>query len=259
MTAPEAIAPEANAPVLEARRLRKTFGKLAVLRGVDLDLAPGRVTVLLGANGAGKSTLMRILAGDLMADQGAVRVRGCDLNTHPAQARGHLIHVSQSPPLAPFLTTHEHAEAMIAFRSLASGPALVRLAEVADLLGLSGHLDRPVRVLSGGMQQKAALTLALASEVPLILFDEPHAGLDIPSAIALRQLIEDRRDHGTALLVASHLAEASLAIADRALVLAAGRLVLDLSAEQLATFDGDARAFEVQVLQAMAAGPVEPE
>lgn len=250
---------EGLAPVLEARRLRKSFGQLAVLRGVDLDLAPGQVTVLLGANGAGKSTLMRVLAGDLLADQGVVRVAGCDLNTAPAQARGHLMHVCQSPPLAPFLTTHEHAEAMIAFRSLASEPAMARLAACAEVLGLTGHMDRPVRVLSGGMQQKAALTLALASDVPLILLDEPHAGLDIPSAIALRRLIEDRRDHGTALLVASHLAEASLAIADRALVLAAGRLVLDLDSDHLATFNGDARAFEEQVLQAMATAPVEPE
>ena len=251
-------APEAIAPVLEARRLRKTFGKLAVLRGVDLDLAPGRVTVLLGANGAGKSTLIRVLAGDLLPDQGLIRVRGSDLTTHPAQARRHLIHVSQSPPLAPFLTTYEHAEALIAFRALAAGPAMARLTELADALGLTGHLDRPVRVLSGGMQQKAALSLALASEVPLILFDEPHAGLDIPSAIALRRLIEDRRDQGTALLVASHLAEASLAIADRALVLAAGRLVLDMDTDHLATFNGDARAFEEQVLQAMAAAATEP-
>lgn len=247
--------PDPCAPALEARRLRKAFGKITVLRGIDLDLFAGRVTVLLGANGAGKSTLMRVLAGDLLADQGVVLVRGCDLNEQPTQARRNLIHVSQSPPLAPFLTTREHGEAMFEFRSLEADAATARLTEYAAALGLDGHLDRPVRVLSGGMQQKAALALALASEARLILLDEPHAGLDIPSAITLRRLIQRSRDRGTALLVASHLAEASLAIADRALVLAAGQLVLDLNTEELAEFGGDARAFEQQVLAAMDKGP----
>ncbi len=243
---------EGIAPVLEARRLRKFFGRLPVLRGIDLDLASARITVLLGANGAGKSTLMRLLAGDLLPDQGVVRVRGVDLKTHPAAARRGLIHVSQSPPLAPFLTTREHAEAMIAFRSLAPDEAMARLEQVAARLGLEGQLERPTRVLSGGMRQKAALSLALTSGVPLILLDEPHAGLDIPSAIALRELMTEQRAAGTALLVASHLAEASLAVADRALVLSEGLIVLDLDANALADFNGDARAFEKRVLAAMA-------
>ncbi len=211
---------EGIAPVLEARRLRKSFGRLPVLQGIDLDLEAARITVLLGANGAGKSTLMRLLAGDLLPDQGVVHVRGVDLRTHPAAARRGLIHVSQSPPLAPFLTTREHAEALISFRNLAPDAAMSQLERVAARLGMAGQLDRPTRILSGGMRQKAALSLALISEVPLILLDEPHAGLDIPSAIALRELMSEQRSAGTALLVASHLAEASLAIADRALVLA---------------------------------------
>ncbi len=251
--------PQGVAPVLEARRLRKAFGRLDVLKGIDLDLDAARITVLLGANGAGKSTLMRLLAGDLLPDQGAVRIRGVDLATHPATARRGLVHVSQSPPLAPFLTTREHAEAMIAFRSLARDAAMANLEQVAARLGLRDQLDRPTRVLSGGMQQKAALSLALASEVPLVLLDEPHAGLDIPSAIALRELMMQRRASATAFLVASHLAEASLAIADRAVVLARGNMVLDLDAPALATFGGDARRFEAHVLEAMAAPTAEGE
>ena len=126
---------EGIAPVLEARRLRKSFGRLPVLQGIDLDLEAARITVLLGANGAGKSTLMRLLAGDLLPDQGVVHVRGVDLRTHPAAARRGLIHVSQSPPLAPFLTTREHAEALISFRNLAPDAAMSQLERVAAECG----------------------------------------------------------------------------------------------------------------------------
>lgn len=241
-----------TASALSARRIKRSFGPLDVLRGVDIDLHAGQVTVLLGANGAGKSTLIRVLAGDLCADQGVVRVAGHDLDADPDAARRHLVYLAQSPPLAPFLTAREHAEAMIAFRERPRDEAMAELERCAHALAIGADLDRPVRALSGGMRQKAALSLAFATAAPLVMLDEPHAGLDIPSALAMRTLITTRRDAGTAFLVASHLAEAALAIADRALVLAKGLLVADLGPDELRAFGGDARAFEQTVLEAMA-------
>ena len=247
MTSPPAAT--SRQPPLAARALRKSYGGHEVLHGVDLDLAGGTATVLLGANGAGKTTLVRILAGELLADQGAVKVAGHDLGTDAAIAG--LVHVAQDPPLADFLTTREHATAMAELRGRPIDAVTADLEAAADKLALKPHLDRPVFALSGGMRQKAALSLAFASGAGAILLDEPYAGLDIRAAHALRELINLRRDAGAALLIASHLAEAALAVADRAIVLGDGRIALDLDKAALDAFGADPRAFEQAVLQAM--------
>ena len=239
---------------LAARQLHQSWLAQPILKGIDLDLAPGTVTVLLGANGAGKSTLIRILAGELVPDRGAVKIAGFTLGEQDDQGRAALAHVAQSPPLAPFLSALEHAEAMIGWRKLDAEPTLALLRDHADALQISRALERPTRVLSGGMRQKAALCLGLAAQTNVLLLDEPYTGLDIRSALALRRLLQTHRDNGCAILVASHLAESALAIADRAVVLSRGQLALDLDGDALAAFDGDARAFEQAVLVAMDRG-----
>lgn len=237
--------------LLHATGIGKRYGSQQVLRGIDLDLAPGQVTVVLGENGAGKTTLMRVLCGDLLADAGTITVGGHDLQHAPDAARARLIHVAQHPPLAPLLSLREHAQALIAFRKLDPTRAQADLEHFAAALHLGHALDRPVRALSGGMAHKAALVLAFVSRVPLVMLDEPHAGLDVRSALALRGLIVQARAEGTTFLLASHLAEATLALADRAIVLRAGGIGLDLDAQGLRAFGGDARAFEQAVLEAM--------
>lgn len=234
---------------LGARGIRKSYGAQPVLHGVDLDLAAGTTTVLLGANGAGKTTLVRILAGELLADVGAIKISGHDIGTPDAIKA--LAHVAQDPPLADFLTTREHAIAMAGLRGRPTDELAAELEACAERLELLPHLDRPVFALSGGMRQKAALCLAFAAGADTILLDEPYAGLDIRSAHALRELIDNKRAAGVALLVASHLAEAALAVADRAIVLAGGRIALDLDKPALLSFGGDPRAFEQAVLAAM--------
>jgi ABC-type multidrug transport system ATPase subunit len=237
--------------ILRATGTAKRYGAQEVIRGLDLDLARGQVTVVLGENGAGKTTLMRMLCGDLLADAGTIAIDGHDLRHTPEAARARLIHVAQHPPLAPLLSLREHAQALIAFRTLDETRAQADLQHFAAALHLGHALDRPVRALSGGMAHKAALVLAFVARVPLVMLDEPHAGLDVRSALALRELIVQARASGTAFLLASHLAEATLALADRAIVLRAGGIALDLDAAGLRRFGGDARAFEQAVLTAM--------
>ncbi len=255
MRGPADSGSERTRPILEARRVRRRFGDLVAVGGVDVDLHAGAVTVVMGANGAGKSTLMRLLAGDMVPDSGVIRVGGVDLAAFPDEARARLIYVAQHPPLAPFLSLREHAGALLALRSLEAAPARAAFEDVAGRLGLTAALDRPARALSGGMAHKAALAMALIAGTDLVLLDEPHAGLDLESMLALRQLIHEARARGVAFLIASHLPEATLALADRVLVLRGGRLVLDLDSEALGLFGGDARAFEHRALVAMTGAP----
>jgi ABC-type multidrug transport system ATPase subunit len=251
MTTPPSPTP---APGLRATGIEKRYGSQEVLRGIDLDLSYGQVTVLLGENGAGKTTLMRVLAGDLLADRAAIQVEGLDLRTEPEAARARLVYVAQHPPLAPLLTLREHVQALVAFRQLDPAETQHELIRLTAALGLSAALDKPVRALSGGMAHKAALVLAFLSKARVILLDEPHSGLDVRSAIALRKLILAARDQGAAVLLASHLAEATLAVADRAWVMRAGRIALNLGPQELAAFGGDARRFEEAVLRGMTEG-----
>ncbi len=237
-------------PVLQAAGLSKRYGDKVVLSRVDLRLHASEILVLLGENGAGKTTLMRLLAGELPADAGDVAVLGVDLRRQAEQARAQLVYVAQHPPLAPLCSLREHAAAMAGFRGLApQWPA--ELTELAATFRLDRALDLPIRSLSGGMAHKAALCLAFLSRAPLILLDEPHTGLDVRSALALRDLICARRDQGTAFVLASHMAEATLAVATRAAVVAGGVLARQFEPAELAEFAGDARRFEQAVLQAM--------
>ena len=241
---------------LSCRQLHQRRQGTVVLRGVDLDLPPGSVTALLGANGAGKSTLMMTLAGLLPLARGAVRVGEHQLKEAPERALANLMFVPQRPPLEPTLSIREHAEALSALRNLETTQATQTLERCAERLGLHLALDRPIAALSGGMQQKGALCLGLIAQTDVLLLDEPYAGLDIPSAAALRQLLRARRDEGAALLVASHSAEATLDIADRAVVLNSGRISLTLDSSHLAAFGGDARQLEGRLLEAMGSGDV---
>ncbi len=237
--------------VLRAKGVVRRFGARAVVDGADLDLAAGEIVVLLGENGAGKTTLMRTLSGELSLDGGSVHIVGVDLGQDAERARRGLIYVSQRPALAPLASLREHAEALAGFRGLDSAAWPRELADLAEALRLGDGLDAPIRALSGGMPHKAALALGLLARTPIAMFDEPHTGLDVRSALALRDLIATRRVAGTAFLLASHLAEATLALADRALVLRGGRVGRAFGRDELAGFGGDARAFELAVLSAM--------
>ncbi len=254
-SAPSRETPDAAADrCLAARGLRKRYARSEVLRGVDLDVRAGEICFLLGINGAGKSTLLGCLAGEVAFDAGAVQVRvgaeRVDLMAQPDRARRGLVALPQRPPLAPMLSPNEHFEAMSALRSLPA-EAAGRFAAHAAALGISAFLDAPCRTLSGGTQQKVGLALAVAVEAPLLLLDEPWTGLDILSARALRQLLESERRRGAALLVASHLPETAVQLADRCLVLAGGRISCELDAAEMRSFAGDPARFEAAVIAAM--------
>lgn len=247
----ELLRESAAAPMLTCAGLSKSYGSHAVLQHIALAVAPAEILVLLGENGAGKTTLMRLLAGELLPDAGTIAVAGIDLHRQPEQARAQLVYVSQRPPLAPLASLREHAQAMREFRRLDPQKLAAGLGELAELFSLTRALDLPIKSLSGGMAHKAALTLALLAEAPLILLDEPNTGLDVRSALALRQRILQQRDAGATFVLASHLAEATLAVADRAIVVARTGIARTFAKAELQGFGGDARAFEREVLAAM--------
>src|SRR4051812_6032611 len=143
--------------------LRRTYGTLNALDGLDLEIEPGEMVVLLGPSGCGKTTAMRILAGLDRADEGQVRVGGEDITRVPANKRD-MGMVFQAYSLFPHLTVRENVAFGLRLRGIAKDQRDAKAVEMLDLVGLPTQADRYAHQLSGGQQQRVALARALAIE-----------------------------------------------------------------------------------------------
>ena len=198
-------------PVVRLRDVRRSFGGTEVLRGIDLDIAPGEFVALLGHSGSGKSTLLRILAG---LDKGATG----DVTTgsEPAVA-------FQDPRLLPWRGVLDNVVLGLRGKD-AREQGRAMLTEV----GLEGREKAWPRELSGGQRQRVALARALVREPDLLLLDEPFSALDALTRISAQQLVQDLwQRHLPAVLMVTHDVEEALLLADRVLVVADGKLVHD--------------------------------
>jgi ABC-2 type transport system ATP-binding protein len=176
--------------VLEARDVHKAYGRHQVLNGVGLEVRAGQLVAVVGENGAGKSTLLRILAGDMAADRGQVRVTGT------------LGYCPQEPVVNGNLTVGQHLRYFAAARRLAS---LKRADELLALLGFGAFKDQVVGALSGGTRQKLNLALALLHDPDVLLLDEPYQGFDWETYLRFWDVVGDLRARGKAIVIITHL------------------------------------------------------
>jgi len=210
---------------VEARDLRKRFGRSEVLRGLDFRIPVGRRVALVGPNGSGKSTLIRVLLG-LLRYRGHVRVGGCDpLAEHLAVAA----RMAYVPQIAPQLAAP--VGELVRALSRLRGVPTEATAEVAEALALplEGVWRQPFRSLSGGMKQKLLVALALGSGASLLVLDEPTGSLDPHSRERVLSLFE-RLASDTTVVLCSHRLEEVRQLVDHVLVLEEGRLRYDGSA-----------------------------
>ncbi|HZB77590.1 MAG TPA: ABC transporter ATP-binding protein [Solirubrobacteraceae bacterium] len=204
----------ATATAVDVAALGRAYGERVVLRDVSFTLAPGATVAVFGANGAGKSTLLRILAGLLTPHAGSARVLGAALPREAWKVRGRIGLLAHEPLLYRDLSVREN----LRFHARLHGVAPGRAAELVDRVGLAGRDDDPVRTLSRGMTQRAAICRAVLHEPDLLLLDEPLANLDPGAADAVAPLLA-----GPARVLISHDAEQGLAAADWVLGLRGGR------------------------------------
>lgn len=214
--------------LLRTRGLEKRYGDRIVLAGLDLEVERGQRVALLGANGAGKTTLFRCLLGTVDFS-GSVTVDGISVRDHGQGARARIGYVPQQAPVYD-MSLDGFLRFFCELRGLDPDAADGRLADLG--LDVDREGGKSLRELSGGMLQKAVLALALASEAPLLLLDEPTASLDPSSR---REFLRAVRGvgHGRTLLFASHRYEDIEALADRILVLRDGTLAFDGTPEDL--------------------------
>jgi len=201
---------------VHADDLWKGFGRRRVLRGLGLTVAPGQALAILGPNGSGKSTLLRVLAAILRPSQGRVRICGEDPFGVPG-VRGRIGFVAHEPMLYGGLSVLENLHLLAALYGRA------RAEEVCDLLGIARRVE-PIRELSRGIQQRAALARALLHRPRVLLLDEPFTGLDPEGADGLSGILRGFCRDGGAVILSTHSPAEALGTAGRAAVLAGGTL-----------------------------------
>jgi putative spermidine/putrescine transport system ATP-binding protein len=204
--------------------LRRSFGSVRALDGLDLDMAPGELVALLGPSGCGKTTALRVLAGLEDADAGRVLVGGRDVTNVPANRRD-MGMVFQAYSLFPHLTALENVEFGLLLRRQRPAQRRARANAMLDLVGIGAHAGRYPHQLSGGQQQRVALARALAIRPQVLLLDEPLSALDAKVRVQLRDEIRRiQLEVGTTTLFVTHDQEEALALADRVGVMRDGQL-----------------------------------
>jgi ABC-2 type transport system ATP-binding protein len=212
--------------VISADRLTRRFGPRLVVDAMTFDVARGEIVALLGPNGAGKTTTLRMLAGLIEASSGSVTIDGVALTRATGNAvRRRIGCLTESPGLWDRLTVRENLRVYAGIYALAQPERAIDHA--LDVFALRDRSATRAAELSKGMRQKVALARALLHEPPVLLLDEPTSGLDPEITRSVRQLLEERRAAGCAILVSTHNLDEAERLADRVAVLQTRLLALD--------------------------------
>jgi len=217
---------------LEIRGLVKRFERPAV-DGLDLAVRAGEFYALLGPNGAGKTTTLRMIAGLMRPDAGAIRVAGIDALADPVAAKRVMAWISDEPMIYDKLTPREYLEFIAGLWAVEPALAEMRARELLDWLGLAANADARCESFSKGMRQKVALAGALLHEPRVIILDEPLTGLDAGSARQVKSVLRERVRAGGTVVMTTHILEVAERMADRIGVIAQGRLVAEGTLEEL--------------------------
>jgi len=217
---------------LDIRALTKTFDRPAVDR-LDLTVRVAEFYCLLGPNGAGKTTTLRMVAGLLAPDRGAISVFGIDALADPVAAKRIMAWVSDEPMIYDKLTPTEYLEFVAGLWGIEPGVAESRANDLIGWLGLTPHAHERCEGFSKGMRQKVALAGALVHDPRLIILDEPLTGLDAGSARQVKNVLRERVANGGTVIMTTHILEVAERMADRIGVIAGGRLIAEGSLDEL--------------------------
>ncbi|TNE59470.1 MAG: ABC transporter ATP-binding protein [Alphaproteobacteria bacterium] len=226
-----------NVPAIEAKGLRKIYGAQGkqapkeALKGIDLTVPQGSIFGLLGPNGAGKSTFINILAGLVNKTEGAARVWGFDIDAHPRQARASIGVVPQELNIDPFFTPLEALELQAGLYGVPKRERRSR--EILEAVGLADKADAYMRTLSGGMRRRLLVAKAMVHNPPVLILDEPTAGVDIELRRQLWTYVRELHAHGTTVVLTTHYLEEAEELCDRIAIIDQGNVVACETTEAL--------------------------
>jgi ABC-2 type transport system ATP-binding protein len=244
-----------GAPAIEVKHLTKSYGDVAAVDGLDLEIQVGEIFAMLGPNGAGKTTTVEILEGYRHRDGGEVRVLGYDPGRERRLLKPLIGIVLQSTGVDRYLTVSETIEMYASYY-----PHPRPTGEIVELVGLATKRDTRVLKLSGGQQRRLDVAIALAGDPDLLFLDEPTTGFDPSARREAWEVVKNLAELGKTVLLTTHYMDEAQYLADRVAVMAAGRIVATGTPEELGDrqIDGVRIRFRVPpgtVLPADLAGP----
>jgi len=224
-------------PAIEVRGVSKAYGPVQALSAIDLEVNQGEFFALLGPNGAGKTTLISLIAGLARADKGTVRVMGHDVVADYRQARRSLGVVPQELVFDPFFSVRETLRLQSGYYGLRHNDDWID--EILDRLDLTSKADANMRSLSGGMKRRVLVAQALVHKPPVIILDEPTAGVDVDLRQGLWEFIRKLNGDGHTIVLTTHYLEEAESLCARIGMLKQGRMVvLDSTENLLKRFSG---------------------
>ena len=210
---------------LRARSLRKRYGDLEVVSGVDLDVAPGECFGLLGPNGAGKTTTLRLCLGLTYPDAGEIELLGERVPARAREARTRVGVVPQFDNLDPDFTVAENLQVYGRYFGMSRAAVAARVPELLEFAGLAGRADARINVLSGGMKRRLTLARALINDPQLLFMDEPTTGLDPQARHLIWERLRRLTQEGKTLVLTTHFMEEAERMCHRLAIMDRGRLI----------------------------------
>ncbi|HOL53115.1 MAG TPA: ATP-binding cassette domain-containing protein [Coprothermobacter proteolyticus] len=218
--------------MIEVRELQKSFGQVQALKGISFHCEPGKVTGLLGPNGAGKTTTIRILSTILKPLSGTATVNGFDVVRESDKVRASLGVVLENTGLYRRLSGDENVLYFADLADVPRGEALERMQFLYKLLEID-YGKRQAGTYSKGMAQKINLVRSVIHDPPVLILDEPTAGLDVPSTVAVRTFVEQQKEAGKTVLLSTHLMNEVELLCDYVYIINLGLIVAEGTPEEL--------------------------
>src|SRR6188508_3092391 len=222
-----------QAPAIRVSGLRKSYGDLLVVDGIDLEIAPGTVFALLGPNGAGKTTTVNILTTLLTPDAGEVAVGGHDLRTDPAGIRSAIGVTGQFSAVDDLLTGFENLRLMADLNHLGREEGRRRIADLLERFELTDAASKYVATYSGGMKRRLDLAMTLMGDPRIVFLDEPTSGVDPRGRRTMWQIVGDLVADGITIFLTTQYLEEADELANRIALLDHGRIVAEGTPAQL--------------------------
>ncbi|HEY3044461.1 MAG TPA: ABC transporter ATP-binding protein [Vicinamibacterales bacterium] len=218
--------------MIEANELTRYYGRFVAVRGVSFQIPRGQVVALLGPNGAGKTTIMRMLTGYLAQSGGTATVAGFDVRADRLAATRHIGYLPENGPLYPDMTPVALLRFFGEARGLSRNRLTARIDEVVEQCDLQQVAEKPIAKLSKGLRQRVGLAQAVLHDPPVLIMDEPTAGLDPNQIRRFRAQVQQLRTNKT-LLLSTHILSEVDAIAERVLLVHEGQLVFDGTPDEM--------------------------
>jgi Cu-processing system ATP-binding protein len=213
--------------MIRISNLKKSFGKLDVLKGIDLEIGHGKVYAIVGPNASGKTTLIKCILGLVKADNGSIEVNGDKINGDCSYRKN----LGYMPQTARFPENLKVNEILRLVRDLRGNPEQTD-DELSVLFHLEKEMDKPIKSLSGGTRQKVSAVIAFLFKPPLLILDEPTAGLDPISSSSLKNKITKERSQGKTFILTSHIMSEIEELANHIIFLLDGAIYFEGSVEK---------------------------